>query len=347
MKRTVILPFLAVLVLAFLFTAQTSEGAKPNHSPYGKVRVKMTGGKNFTPEQREFLQNTLDRLCDLGCEKTARILNGHIQKGNVSFGKLVDGTRAEVGPKSFGYLDPRDNNLVISEDTFNQWLSFKEFVDKMNKKGNKAAEKKYQNRCDHIQTSMAFTMIHEMVHMTQYCPAQTPKYEDPAYTRQFAESKRVIEDFKKRIEHIMNNKMKNKDDADKLEWLVKNTKMVLDDYNVSVNSMLGKEGVIEKGKVTRDKFKDTKKDKDAVVSDIKGLLNDARKMLNDPGLKTSGIVLPGSVGKKWPQNNPGVPLASGTGSAKTPDDKKVAQENWDKVYEGWNKVYEGWDKVSK
>ncbi|MBN1277944.1 MAG: hypothetical protein JXA35_10680 [Deltaproteobacteria bacterium] len=354
MKRTVMVAFLSVLVLAVLFSAEKSEGAKPNYSPWGNVRVKMIGGDNLTQEQKDFLQSTMDRLCDLGCEQTARDLNQHIRNGNVSFGKLKGGVTAKAGSKFFGYLDPRDNNLIINMDTFNQWTVAKKGLDKARKKGDEKGIKKHQNRIDMLQTAMSFTMVHEMVHMTQYCPASTPESEDPAYKSQLAAWEHFIKTCENDIKHIMNKKQQTKGDAEKLEWLVENTQMVVADYDVSVNSMFGKDGVIQEGCVTPGVFINIKAYKDAIVSRINNLLNDARWVLNDRGPKTSGIALPGSAGVKGLQDSPGVPLGSGAGSTKTPSDKKVAEENWDKIYEGWdkkyegwNRIYEGWDKVYK
>jgi tetratricopeptide (TPR) repeat protein len=208
----------------------------------------------LTPTQKDFLNLVVDDLRKIGNKKTAENLEKYIAGNHVHFSDENPGNPAWVDPnKILGAIPVVSNELTIQQQEVNNWGKSKDMASIR---------------------SMAFTLIHEDVHMGQYLPDQVPEYENEAYETQISEERRVINEDMQKIREIQGRGANLPGDQDKLNELIEDLKVSRDVY--VENTQAFEPEVIAKGYVDPERFKTT-------VSDMKTLAEEAGDLIKSVG----------------------------------------------------------------
>jgi len=150
------------------------------------------GGSEWTPSPRgsmfttqdqiDFVKAVMDDLGKIGSKKTAVNVSKYITGNQAAFAN-----ENRVDPPLSGYTIPwASNRMFIDKEAVIKWISYKEVADKAHEKGNFAKEEEYLRLMKLTVRSMAFTWIHEDVHMGQYFPDEKPEWENQAYETQIS-----------------------------------------------------------------------------------------------------------------------------------------------------------------
>lgn len=238
-------------------------------------RVVLTAegnAKDFTKDQKDFLQATLDDLCKIGRKNTAENLNKYIAEGRVVFKK-------DDASVSGGYFTPSSRNILyVQEQKVDQWEKQKHQFDQAHKKGYSEKEKDAALDLKKTIRDATLTLIHEDVHMGQENPGQYPNDEDPAYETQIHETRRVIKEDMQKIQEILDRGAKLPGDQARLDDLIQDLKASKKSYNETINCLLE---IVEKSKakwieefgyVTPSKFKTAKADRDQLIKEADDLI---------------------------------------------------------------------------
>jgi tetratricopeptide (TPR) repeat protein len=204
----------------------------------------------LTPTQKDFLNLVVDDLRKIGNTKTAENLTKYMAEKHVSFSNQNPGSPAWVDPnKIFGTIPVVSNELTIQQQEVNNWGKSKDMASIR---------------------SMAFTLIHEDVHMNQYLPDEVPEDENEAYETQIREERRVINEDMQKIREIQGRGANLPGDQDKLNELIEDLKVSCNVY--VLNTQAFEPEVIAKGYVDPERFKTT-------VSDMTKLVKEARDLI--------------------------------------------------------------------
>jgi len=266
-------------------SGKETEAAFATDEALGNKENKIPVPSTFTSTQEDFLKAVKEDLRKIGKEKTAENLEKYIAEGHATIGKEDPGTLASTKSPTLGYLDPiSSNNLIINQESIDQWATYRERAAKFQESGDPDKEETSLRNARQAIRDMAFTLIHEDVHMGQYAPQQIPKDENPAYETTIREERRVINEDMQEIREIQGRGAKLPGDQDRLNELIEDLKISRNVYQEHINSM--QSDVIETEIVDPEKFKTSKADMDK-------LYEEAGDLIKSVGIKEESVVLPG------------------------------------------------------
>ncbi|RQW77428.1 MAG: hypothetical protein EHM14_14395, partial [Methanothrix sp.] len=262
------------LILILIFSALSGVASSQSTVPDKVILTTAGNAKDFTKEQKDFLQATLDDLCKIGSKKTAENLNKYIAEGHAVVNKDDPGTIASTKCPTLGYLDPlSSNNLNINQEIVDQWVQSRKIAVKFHEKGDTDKEKIRIQEAQQAIRDMALTLMHEDVHMSQYAPQEIPTDENPAYETTIREARRIINEDMQKILEILDRGAKLPGDKDRLNELIEDLLISTKVYQEKINSMQGE--AIAEGKVDPEKFKTAQADMLKLVKDANDLIKGA------------------------------------------------------------------------
>jgi hypothetical protein len=112
---------------------------------------------------------------------------------------------------------------------------------------------------------LAFTMIHEDVHMKQYGPQEIPYYENDAYETAISEMRRVIKDD---MQEMLDTELPG--EQDKLNALIEDLEISKSVYKEKIDSM--QSDAIANRKVDPEKFLTSQTDMETLIQDADTLI---------------------------------------------------------------------------
>jgi hypothetical protein len=237
---------------------------------------------SFTPNQGDFLKAVKDDLRKIGSKaskKTLENLSKYISEGRVTFSNekedrvgdaSVDGSR----------LGSSLNKLIINQVPVDQWHQYESGYDMAQQKKDLGMEKKFSINEKMSSLGMAFSLIHEDVHMGRYLPDQTPEYENEAYEAQISEERNLINENMQKIREIHDRGANLPGDQDKLTELITDLTVSCNVYEVYTQNMEAE--VIAKGYVDRDRFKTAVADMEKLVKEGRELIKSINQNVSDP-----------------------------------------------------------------
>jgi hypothetical protein len=279
-KNAILILVITLWAMSSVAWSQNSQGtlALPTESetplPEGRVILTTEGSAaDFTPAQREFLQATMDDLSKIGNKRTAVNLNYYIRSGHATFGEENSGTLASTKSPPLGALDRISmNNLNINQNTVTGWESFREVAAKAKENGFVDTEKANLHEGKKTIRDLAFTLVHEDVHMHQTTPMEFPSWENPAYETAISEMRRVIKDD---MQQILDTEFSS--ERDKINELIEDLEISKEVYKEKIDSM--QNDAISKGKVDPEEFKTTKADMDELTGEADKLIKEKRDFI--------------------------------------------------------------------
>jgi hypothetical protein len=119
------------IIIVFILFMMSGVIRAQSTVPEKVVLTTEGNAKDFTKDQKDFLQATLDDLLKIGRKNTAENLNKYIAEGHATISKDHPGTVASTKCPTLGYLDPiSSNQLNINQDIVDLWIESRQLAAK-------------------------------------------------------------------------------------------------------------------------------------------------------------------------------------------------------------------------